>query len=192
MLLAAGCADRPLTDLEARVAPLADDPFVAGALDAETLGRLRALVPALERRCRDLAAAGLPETLVHGDLGAHNVAVAEGRPLFFDWAEGCVSHPFLDMLEAVEDPAAFAPAKRRYLDACGGSAWRSGRRRRKGVSRIRRAGHPSGHQARHRSQERGLARGAETLAFLVEATGGPGPTDEAHLLNWRQTRSVDT
>jgi hypothetical protein len=119
-LLTAGCADRPLTDLEARVAPLADDPYVAGALDGATLARLRALVPTLERRCRVLAAAGLPETLVHGDLGAHNVALLDGRPLFFDWAEGCVAHPFLDMVEAVEDPTAFAPARRRYLDAWAG------------------------------------------------------------------------
>jgi aminoglycoside phosphotransferase (APT) family kinase protein len=45
---------------------------------------------------------------VHGDLHGGNTAIRDGTPIFFDWTDVCLSHPFLDLMtllyeeEAVE------------------------------------------------------------------------------------------
>jgi hypothetical protein len=122
-LLASGCVDRPLERLADQI-----DPFLAElddhpGLDATARERLRALGPALVARCRHVAGSVLPPTLVHGDLGPHNMALRDGQVLFFDWAEACVSHPFLDLVEAMAEPdTAVATALREaYLAAW--AAW---------------------------------------------------------------------
>ena len=38
----------------------------------------------------------LPDTIHHGDLGAYNVRVVDGKCIFYDWGCGGVSHPFFD------------------------------------------------------------------------------------------------
>jgi hypothetical protein len=38
---------------------------------------------------------GIPETLLHGDIGHGNVIATCGGPVFLDWAETCIGHPFL-------------------------------------------------------------------------------------------------
>lgn len=40
----------------------------------------------------------LPDSLHHGDLGAYNVRVADGKCIFYDWGCGGVSHPFFDTI----------------------------------------------------------------------------------------------
>jgi Ser/Thr protein kinase RdoA (MazF antagonist) len=63
-------------------------------LDEDEYERLRALVPDFAARCTYLAAYGIPETIQHDDLHDGNVFVRDGRYLFFDWGDSCVSHPF--------------------------------------------------------------------------------------------------
>ena len=99
-LLEAGVPDERLATLPGRVERLLDDD------EALLLGRpdegitpgereqLRALLPELRATARDLAALGLPETLQHDDFHDGNVFVRDGRYLFFDWGDSCVSHPF--------------------------------------------------------------------------------------------------
>ncbi|HZR94749.1 MAG TPA: phosphotransferase [Gaiellaceae bacterium] len=69
-------------------------------------------VPALARVCRELAARGEPETLVHGDFHRENVAVHDGRPVIFDWSDACIAHPAIDRHlyapDAVDDVEAIA------------------------------------------------------------------------------------
>jgi hypothetical protein len=45
-----------------------------------------------------LVADGMPLTLVHQEAHDGNVYVRGGRPCFIDWAEACVSHPFVGPL----------------------------------------------------------------------------------------------
>ena len=64
--------------------------------------RLRALVPTIAELCECLACAGLPETIQHDDLHDGQVFVRDGRYLFFDWGDACVSHPFFSMSVTLE------------------------------------------------------------------------------------------
>ncbi len=71
----------------------------------DDLARLDALVADLPRRAGDLAACGLPDTLLHGDLhpgnwhgeptGGEGHGAAEGLRLL-DWGDSGVGHPMLD------------------------------------------------------------------------------------------------
>jgi hypothetical protein len=60
-------------------------------------GRLRTL-PEL---CAQLAACGIPDTLMHGDLWGPNVVLRDkfsGKsPIIFDWTDSSISHPMLDI-----------------------------------------------------------------------------------------------
>ncbi|MBI1880332.1 MAG: phosphotransferase [Chloroflexi bacterium] len=56
------------------------------------------MIPHLKARCDQLAGYSVPQTLVHGDLHTGNVALVEGKLLFFDWTDACVTHPFFDVM----------------------------------------------------------------------------------------------
>jgi hypothetical protein len=60
------------------------------------------LVPALDRAVDGLGDF-VPETVVHEELHEGNVFVHEGHPVFLDWAEACVSHPFAGTLLSLRD-----------------------------------------------------------------------------------------
>lgn len=46
----------------------------------------------------ELAACGLPDALVHGDLHPANVVVAADGAVVFDWSDACLGHPVLDLV----------------------------------------------------------------------------------------------
>jgi Ser/Thr protein kinase RdoA (MazF antagonist) len=76
---------------------------LADAVALETLTqderrRLASLAPRIEAECRELADYGLPETIQHDDLHDGQVFVRDGRFLFFDWGDACVSHPFYTLV----------------------------------------------------------------------------------------------
>jgi hypothetical protein len=71
---------------------------------------LRAALPRLLTLCRELAAGSLPLTLLHGDLHMNNVAAGPTRPVFFDWTDACVGHPFFDLITVVHGPIPLAGA----------------------------------------------------------------------------------
>jgi hypothetical protein len=93
-LLAAGVPDERLAVLPADFERVLDDPEAHGDLTPGELDAARALVPRLAAACEELAAYGIAETLQHDDLHDGNVFVRDGRYLFFDWGDSCVSHPF--------------------------------------------------------------------------------------------------
>ncbi len=98
-LLATGMPDQRLAALPAQLAALlADrDACMVGrddGLAADEHDRLRALLPEFAERCARLAGFAVPETIQHDDLHDGNVFVRDGRYLFFDWGDSCVSHPF--------------------------------------------------------------------------------------------------
>jgi hypothetical protein len=45
--------------------------------------------------CRDLAASGVPDSLEHGDLAADEIILGPMGPVFLDWSDGSITHPFL-------------------------------------------------------------------------------------------------
>ena len=97
-LLAAGVPDERLVVLPDHVAALLEDREACmvgreNGLTEHEHRRLRALVPDFAERCARLAGYGIPETTQHDDLHDGNIFVRDGRYLFFDWGDSCVSHP---------------------------------------------------------------------------------------------------
>jgi hypothetical protein len=102
-LLELGCHDRRLEHLSAQMAALATDAAALSGLTDSERAQFREALPRLQAMCAALAACGLPQTLVHGDLHLHNVAGSAGHEQFFDWTDACVSHPFFDLISGFDD-----------------------------------------------------------------------------------------
>ena len=68
-------------------------------------------MPAFVDACRDLAASGVPDSLEHGDLAADEIILGPMGPVFLDWSDGSITHPFLS-----------AASLLRSSDATGGDA----------------------------------------------------------------------
>jgi Phosphotransferase enzyme family len=98
-LIAAGVPDERLAVLPGHFDALLADREACmvvreNGLTTGEYDRITALAPDNADRCARLGAFGIPETLQHDDLHDGNVFVREGRYLFFDWGDSCVSHPF--------------------------------------------------------------------------------------------------
>jgi hypothetical protein len=104
-LLAGGCQDRRLEVLATQIEPFLDNPTVLSGLQTEERAQLHRLVPQLHAMCHALAAYRIPQTLVHGDLHPGNIATRQGTFLFFDWTDGCIAHPFFDLVVMLADAA---------------------------------------------------------------------------------------
>ena len=99
-LRVAGVAAAPLDRLATSLpALLADDDLLQvdrpGGLSSAEATSLRRRVPALIDACRDLAASGVPDSLEHGDLAADEIILGPMGPVFLDWSDGSITHPFL-------------------------------------------------------------------------------------------------
>ena len=94
--LRTGVPDRSPARLPRLLAGLLDGPLMreAGVAGAE-LAELRALAPELEAACAELGELGV--SLDHGDLHDGNVLVQNGSAWLLDWADACVSHPFVSL-----------------------------------------------------------------------------------------------
>lgn len=125
---------RRYAQLQLAAAPLVGDLLAAGAPDrrTEALPALAAnlvetLDPALgrwldvwEEDAAILADSGIPDSIQHDDLHAGNVFA--GSLQVFDWGDASVSHPWLSLAVAVQDPdeaAAQAAYVRAWCDALG-------------------------------------------------------------------------
>jgi hypothetical protein len=103
-LLAVGVPDVGLSKLPHQLGELLDRP--EARLDAEPRDRMLAALPGIEAMCGELAAYGIPETIQHDDLHDRQVFVRDGRYLFFDWGDSCVSHPFHSLTVTLRATAA--------------------------------------------------------------------------------------
>ncbi len=124
---AVGAKPRDLAWLANEIAPLLRDPFVQATVDADVLTNVASLAPRLTNCCAELAACALPDSLVHGDLHPGNLAVRDGRTLFFDWTDAAIGHPFLDPYVSTSRhfPARTAAIAEGYLAAWEGAADRA-------------------------------------------------------------------
>jgi hypothetical protein len=98
-LLALGLDDaRParMTGLFAEIVEECARAEGAHVLTADDAARLRSVLPAYAEACAELDASGIAATLQHDDLHDNNV-LARG-PVFIDWGDALVGHPFGTML----------------------------------------------------------------------------------------------
>ena len=103
-LLGLGLPDRRLETLASQYAGLIGH---VETLTEDESHRLGALVPTIAELCERLAAVGVPETIQHDDLHDGQIFVRDGRYLFFDWGDACVSHPFFTMSVTLEGQLAW-------------------------------------------------------------------------------------
>ncbi len=123
-LLAIGVPDQRAARLAEQVRELVARADVRATLDPRELPAVDALAEDLPRRLKELEAARLPETLVHGDFHAGNWMAAGGDLVLMDWGDSFVGHPMIDtaaFLDDIEDGL-----KSRIL-AAWADAWRSER-----------------------------------------------------------------
>jgi hypothetical protein len=118
VLFAAGCPDRRLPVLAGQIGELLADPLTMDTLAADEAAQFRALAPRLKSLCAQLPAYNIPATLAHGDFHAGNIIRNGGNVIIYDWTDGCVAHPFLDMATIVEwMPEDTPEARARLWDA---------------------------------------------------------------------------
>ncbi len=95
-LVAAGAPDRGLEATLEWLHVLVTESVELPLMSPELRAALPELEPWLAGQVRELWSLGLPDALSHGDLHLGNVAWVEGAPVFFDWTDLCVTHPYLD------------------------------------------------------------------------------------------------
>jgi hypothetical protein len=114
-LVRVGCLDRPLRALSADLVEALEWARAIGlAVDAPTIHRIAVWV---RRGAERLDRLGLPPTLVHGDLHPANAVTVGGRVVLFDWADGAITNPLLDLyswLRSAREPS----LRERLREAC--------------------------------------------------------------------------
>jgi aminoglycoside phosphotransferase (APT) family kinase protein len=73
-----------------------------GELSRTERRALAALATSLPTRVAAIVDCGVPDTLVHGDFHAGNVAGRPGGQVILDWGDSFVGHPLLDELAFVQ------------------------------------------------------------------------------------------
>lgn len=93
----AGCPDDRAAALVGSLAALQDRH---PGLDAEVMG------PLVERTTHELErlmrAASIPDSIVHQDLRAANIASNAHGPVFYDWSDTVLAHPFFSAVRFLE------------------------------------------------------------------------------------------
>jgi hypothetical protein len=87
---------------DARRAMLAQTSVRSKALSHGELSQLKEDVEAA--LCESIEA-GIPETLLHGDIGHGNILATLDGPVFLDWAETAIGHPFFSAEHLLADLA---------------------------------------------------------------------------------------
>ncbi|MEO6892861.1 MAG: phosphotransferase [Ktedonobacteraceae bacterium] len=125
-LHALGCQYLPTETLAQQLdILLADTPSLTTnsplSLSAEDMLRLHSLTPLLRSMCQQLTEAPIPASLEHGDFYDENIALTGAGPLFFDWTDSCIAHPFFSLypflLGAETKWSAIAHSRQRLRDA---------------------------------------------------------------------------
>ncbi len=102
-LLENSCLDRQLGWLTNQIDKTVNSAKLAHRLTPEDLHALKQAAPKLKAVCQQLAQLNIPATLTHGDLHEGNIAAPNGNPLYFDWTDAAVAHPFMDGLIFILD-----------------------------------------------------------------------------------------
>lgn len=127
-LLAMGTPDRRPTVLARLVEQILADTPALMLSEPEGLARdeykqLMELRPRIDDLCRQLGNAPVPASLDHGDFHDANIFLDGERPLFFDWGDCSLGHPFFSLrttfvnIEYIFELAEDAPPFERLRDA---------------------------------------------------------------------------
>jgi hypothetical protein len=124
----AGVPSAALDTLGARVPSLlADDDLLlvgrSGGLSGDDAQRLRAAEGDLMAACAALAATPIGPSLDHGDLTARQVIVGEMGPVFLDWSDATITHPFLAAASFLGDRRDVAADLTPALEAAYRAGW---------------------------------------------------------------------
>lgn len=111
VLLSVGSKDWSLSKMSSQMEPLFED--AGRAMEAQTStrairltnGDLHQLKGDIMAALHQYANAGLPDTLLHGDIGHGNIIATPKGPVFLDWAEASVGPPFVCAEHLVADMA---------------------------------------------------------------------------------------
>jgi hypothetical protein len=96
--VAAGCPDRPLVGL-ADLLDAALGPDGLAVVEGRVSGERRERAVKATRRAIDrVNGLGFPDTLVHGDFHAGNVALKSGRAVIIDWSDAAIANPLIDLV----------------------------------------------------------------------------------------------
>lgn len=109
-----GCRDRRLAGMPGSMRDLLADDSALHNFTEDEKARLRALMPAVESACEQLASGPIPQTLMHGDLHGGNIALNDDGYVIFDWTDACISHPFFDLLTIVDN--GYVPLEAAYRE----------------------------------------------------------------------------
>lgn len=106
-LLALGCWDRRPLALMGYVDELVCDPEPlhigqANGLTEDEFRQYQETAPRLKALCEEVEALNIPYTLTHGDFHMGNIAIKDGVPIFFDWSDTSIAHPFMDLFSLIE------------------------------------------------------------------------------------------
>jgi hypothetical protein len=93
-LLPVGCPDRRPARLLSDLVALGDRDDLVDSTYRRVIDAIR---PALQAAADTLAAGGLADSLIHGDLHSGNTRHTARGWLLYDWTDGALSHPFLDL-----------------------------------------------------------------------------------------------
>jgi hypothetical protein len=118
-------AAMPAVDTLARAGvPDRRGPKLAAWIRSALAGHdLDAVIPDLERRLAAVAACGLPDTLVHGDLHGGNARLRAGEPpVVFDWGDSSLGCPAVDIHRLTGD---LDPDGRERMIAAWARRWRA-------------------------------------------------------------------
>ncbi|HEX2167809.1 MAG TPA: hypothetical protein VHG09_11310 [Longimicrobiales bacterium] len=122
-----GCPQRQLDVLARRLPRLCADTSVMMlgqpcGLVRRDIERTAGLAPTLLALCEELASFDLPDCLDYGDLRAGNIFSTVSEPVYLDWSDSAISHPFFAVCSLMEDAVRLLPstsreAQRRLRDS---------------------------------------------------------------------------
>jgi hypothetical protein len=122
-----GLPQRTLDILARRIPKLCAD--VSAMLPGEPCGlsradieRVASLAPTLLTLCEELASYNIPDAIEHGDLSANNILSTLDAPIYLDWSDSSLSHPFFSMSSLMAEgerllPATSHESRRRLRDS---------------------------------------------------------------------------
>ena len=119
-LLQAGCPDWQLLTLGERFEALVREDDVLRWLREDERRRCLELPPLVRAAADCVAAAGVPDTLVHGDFTTSNALFGAQGWTILDWTRGSLAHPFFDvhlLLQDVPDREVVTAVWNAYLEA---------------------------------------------------------------------------
>ena len=96
-LIRAGLPRRPLAGLAADLPNFVGESGLGDRLRPAVREEWDAAVPRLVEACERLGALGVPDTVVHGDFHPWNVARTTRGLVVFDWSDGSLGSPFVDL-----------------------------------------------------------------------------------------------